>query len=88
MLQPPAKVRAFLIKYQDRVLYGTDLVLSPDENTQSAINEWEDTYARDWKYFAGSEAVDSRGGKIRGLALPNPVLQKLFRKNALRWFRQ
>jgi len=26
-MQPPEKVRAFLTKYQDRVVYGTDLVI-------------------------------------------------------------
>ena len=31
MLQPPEKVRAFLIKYQDRVVYGTDNVLYPPD---------------------------------------------------------
>ena len=30
MLQPREKVRAFLIKYQDRILYGTDLGGTPD----------------------------------------------------------
>jgi len=87
MLQPPAKVRAFLIKYQDRVLYGTDLVLSPEGNTQRAIKEWEETYTRDWKYFADTDAIDYRGHKTRGLELPKPVLQKLFHDNALQWFR-
>ena len=29
MLQPREKVRAFLLKYQDRVLYATDLVVPP-----------------------------------------------------------
>ena len=32
MLMPPEKVGPFLIKYQDRVLYGTDLDLSADAN--------------------------------------------------------
>jgi hypothetical protein len=27
MMQKPERVRAFLIKYQDRVVYGTDNVL-------------------------------------------------------------
>ena len=29
MMQKAEKVRAFLIRYQDRVLYGTDNVLYP-----------------------------------------------------------
>jgi predicted TIM-barrel fold metal-dependent hydrolase len=86
MLQPPEKVRAFLIKYQDRVVYGTDLELMPGQNTQKAIEEWEDAYVRDWRYFAGAESTDLRGRKTPGLHLPMAVLRKLFRENALRWF--
>ena len=58
MRQSPEKVRAFLIKYQDRVLYGTDLVLiTPDDKAATALEEWATTYARDWKYFATGEDV-------------------------------
>jgi predicted TIM-barrel fold metal-dependent hydrolase len=85
MHQPPEKVRAFLIKYQDRVLYGTDLEFHGDQTAQDAIQEWESTFARDWKYFAEADALDQRGQKIQGLKLPAPVLRKLFHDNAVRW---
>ena len=39
MMQPRDKVRAFLIKYQDRVLYGTDLVVMPKDDTEKAVAE-------------------------------------------------
>jgi predicted TIM-barrel fold metal-dependent hydrolase len=84
-LQPPAKVRSFPIKYQDRVLHGTDLEFLPAENTQAAIKEWDENYTRDWKYFADSEAIDYAGHKIQGLKLPQPVLRKLLHDNAVRW---
>jgi predicted TIM-barrel fold metal-dependent hydrolase len=85
MVKPPEKVRSFLIKYQDRVLYGTDLALRPQQNTQETVKEWEITYARDWKYFADAEVIDHAGHKIQGLKLPMPVLRKLFHDNAVRW---
>jgi hypothetical protein len=50
------------------------------------IEEWEDAYVRDWRYFAGAESTDLRGHKTPGLHLPMAVLQKLFHDNALRWF--
>ena len=50
MLMPPEKVSAFLIKYQDRVLYGTDLDLDPDANIPDTLTEWQSVYARDWKF--------------------------------------
>jgi predicted TIM-barrel fold metal-dependent hydrolase len=85
MLMPPEKVRAFLIKYQDRVLYGTDLDLAPDANLPEASKEWRSTYARDWKFLATGETLQVEGKQIHGLNLPQPVLQKIFRSNAVRW---
>lgn len=85
MMQPREKVRAFLIKYQDRVLYGTDLVVMPKDDTERALAEWNDTYARDWKFFATNETFEVRGRKVQGLELPEPVLRKLYHDNAVRW---
>ncbi|MGO8732971.1 MAG: amidohydrolase family protein [Terriglobia bacterium] len=85
MLQPREKVRTFLIKYQDRVLYGTDLSFSVEGNVQEALKYWKETYAQDWKFFATDETVIQDGKGIRGLNLPGPVLRKIFRENAIRW---
>ena len=86
MQQSPQKVRAFLIKYQDRVVYGTDLGLMPDQDAQKVIEEWEAANLRDWKYFAEAESTDESGHKIPGLTLPTAVLRKLFHENAVHWF--
>src|SRR3954469_4823339 len=86
MMQPRDKVRAFLIKYQDRVLYGTDLVVMPKDDTEKALAEWNDIYARDWKFFATNKTVQVRGRKFQGLELLEPVLRKLYHDNAVRWF--
>jgi predicted TIM-barrel fold metal-dependent hydrolase len=85
MLMPPEKVRAFLVKYQDRVLYGTDLDLLPDATFPDALKDWQSTYARDWKYMATDEIFTVEGKPVHGLKLPPPVLQKIFRNNAIRW---
>jgi predicted TIM-barrel fold metal-dependent hydrolase/DNA-directed RNA polymerase subunit H (RpoH/RPB5) len=86
MLQPRDKVRAFLINYQDRILYATDLVVMPQDNAEKALQEWTATYERDWRFFATDQTVEYKGHTYQGLALPAPVLQKIFRGNALRWF--
>ena len=39
MIQPREKVRAFLLKYQDRVLYATDLVVFPRSKTEDTLAE-------------------------------------------------
>ncbi len=93
MLMPQEKVRAFLIKYQDRVLYGTDLDLLPDAHFPDAspdalpevLKDWRSTYARDWKFLATAETLSVEGKQVHGLNLPQPVLQKIFRTNAIRW---
>jgi hypothetical protein len=85
MLQRREKVRAFLIKYQDRVLYATDLVFMPWENPEEVVKHWEEEYARDWKYFATADTQEYNGHKIQGLALPEPILKKLFHDNAVKW---
>jgi hypothetical protein len=85
MLMPPEKVSAFLIKYQDRVLYGTDLDLHADADLPDALTEWQSTYARDWKFLATGETLTVNGKQVRGLNLPRPVLQKIFRDNAMGW---
>ena len=86
MLQPRDKVRAFLIKYQDRILYATDQVVMPTDNANEKIKEWTDTFARDWKFFATNQKVEYMGRSYQGIELPAPVLNKIFRLNALHWF--
>lgn len=85
MRQPAEKVRAFLIKYQDRVLYGTDLVMMPTDEIEAGLKNWASTYERDWKYFSTDQTVKFEGGSTRGLRLPLPVLRKLYHDNADRW---
>lgn len=85
MIEPREKVRNFLIQYQDRVLYGTDLEFLSDETTAEALKDWQETYARDWKFLATDQTLDYKGRKIEGLDLPAPVLRRIFHDNAVRW---
>ncbi|MFB3923826.1 MAG: amidohydrolase family protein [Terriglobia bacterium] len=85
MIQPREKVRAFLIKYQDRVLYATDLVFMPWDNPAETAKNWEAEYARDWKFFSTDETLTYNHRTVRGLALPAPVLKKLYHDNAIKW---
>jgi predicted TIM-barrel fold metal-dependent hydrolase len=85
MLQKPEKVRAFLIKYQDRVVYGTDNVLYPPDKTEDVLKEWAARYERDWRYFSGEADVTFEEGTTKGLHLPKDVLRKLYHDNAVNW---
>jgi predicted TIM-barrel fold metal-dependent hydrolase len=77
----PYKARRLLIRYQDRVLFGTDL--------KSAHAPGYEVYARFLEtadeYF-GTDAANGRQGfwMIYGIFLPEAVLQKIYRDNARR----
>ncbi len=85
MLMPREQVRNFLIKYQDRILYGTDLDVLATSDVAETTSEWQATYARDWKFLATGDPVKMEDKQVEGLNLPGPVLEKIFRDNAKRW---
>jgi predicted TIM-barrel fold metal-dependent hydrolase len=86
VVMPSQKVRAFLLKYQDRIVYGTDLEFLKNEDPKDALKEWQEQYAMDWRYFATTDTFDYFGQRVHGLGLPRTVLRKLYHDNAMRWF--
>jgi len=85
--QDRGKVREFVLKYRDRILYGTDSEWETDADGLAArLEAQERTYREDWRYFATDEWVEAPrvapGFRCRGLALPEDVLRKLFHDNA------
>jgi predicted TIM-barrel fold metal-dependent hydrolase len=85
MLMPHDDVRNFLIKYQDRVVYGTDLDVNEDANVAESIKDWQSAYVRDYKFLATDETQTVMGKESKGLNLPKAVLQKIFHDNAKKW---
>ncbi len=83
------KVRAFLITYQDRVIYATDSGISADANPEDASQSLHNTWLQDWKYFVSDDmmTVDEVKGEFQGLLLPKEVIDKIYRQNAIRWFK-
>ncbi|MFC2075755.1 amidohydrolase family protein [candidate division KSB1 bacterium] len=84
------KVRRFLIKYQDRILYGTDVGFSDPKtgDYRTARKEIDDTYIRDFAYWAGDGELTSPDveGPFLGVALPDDVLKKILYENAVKWY--
>ncbi|GJI89693.1 hypothetical protein [Duganella hordei] len=78
------RVRAFLIKYQDRLMYGSDLAQSAEQDDAGFVADVDTVWRRDWRYFvtADSFAVPELDRPVRGLALPRAVVDKLYRINA------
>ena len=57
----------------------------PSDDTEKALASWNDTYERDWKFFSTDQTVEYKGHSYQGLALPEPVLRKIFHDNAVHW---
>jgi uncharacterized protein len=77
----PHRARDFLIKYQDRIMFGTDNGM--DEAMYRNHFRWLET---DDEYFDYWGYPGQGRWKISGMYLPDPVLEKIYHKNAERLF--
>jgi hypothetical protein len=82
------KVRRFFIRYQDRLLYGTDLSQDSGSDPQELRREAHATWLRDWQYLATNLTfgVPELDAPVQGLGLPQDVVRKIYSTNAERWF--
>ncbi|HLA52059.1 MAG TPA: amidohydrolase family protein [Flavitalea sp.] len=78
----------FFIKYQDRMLYATDTEIDDSMDIPKKLKEFEATWKNNWQFFVTDDSlqVAEVEGKFRGLHLPKEVVDKIYRKNAMRWF--
>jgi predicted TIM-barrel fold metal-dependent hydrolase len=83
------RVRNFCIKYQDRLLYGTDVGYSGGNNPDGFRKRMHDTWTADWKYFTSGEEMtsDKFRGSFQGLKLPADVVDKIYHDNAAKWYK-
>jgi hypothetical protein len=82
------KIRDFCIKYQDRIIYGTDLSDDGRGNAKKMAENYHNTWIDDWRYFATDEKMtsDTFTGSFLGLQLPKEVVRKIFGENAVKWY--
>jgi predicted TIM-barrel fold metal-dependent hydrolase len=82
------KVRDFFIKYQDRILYGTDIIDRAQEKVQFQ-NRIHETWTKDWEYLVTDNKISSDliDGDFNGLKLPKEVADKIYSGNAKKWYR-
>jgi predicted TIM-barrel fold metal-dependent hydrolase len=85
-VQDSERVRRFIIKYQDRLLYATDLSVEDGTRDFGSIIE---TWKNDWRYFTTDEVMTLPAvpRSFKGLALPKSVLKKIYYQNAVDWLR-
>ena len=71
----PQKWRNFFIKYQDRILFGTDNDYGDSANIINSMRAFLET-EKSYSYW---------GGDIQGIQLPMEVLEKIYYKNFLKY---
>lgn len=83
------RVRDFCIKYQDRLLYGTDTGDEGRSDPDEFRKRMHSTWMEDWKYFTTDEEMtsDKFKGTFAGLKLPKEVVDKIYSKNAVKWYK-
>jgi hypothetical protein len=83
------KVRTFFINYQDRLTYGSDSGISDTTHLAQQKKDLHETWLAHWNYFVTDEKMKAEEvtGEFQGLKLPKKVIDKIFRENAVRWFK-
>lgn len=95
---PSEKMRDFFIRYQDRILFGTDIALSARGIMLGSVGEKPSKvadirpfYQAHWSYLETrkekmAHPVPIQGKwTVDGIGLPAEVLEKIYRKNAEKW---
>ena len=82
----PYTTRAFVERWADRVLFGTDL--APDPACYAVHYRFLETLDESFPYDPDPDAPPSQGRwRIHGLGLAADVLLQVYRENALRLIR-
>lgn len=84
------KVKNFLLKYQDRIMYGTDITVGMNErNPQARTSQIYDRWISNWVYLAtdSTQQIKNLPGEVRGMHLPKTVIDKIYNTNAENFFR-
>jgi hypothetical protein len=83
------KVHDFCIRYQDRLIYGTDRIADDSEPPAEAKKFIHEAWVQDWAFLTSSDTLRSSAfeGAFTGLKLPKTVVDKIYRTNAENWFR-
>jgi predicted TIM-barrel fold metal-dependent hydrolase len=81
------KTHDFFIKYQDRLLYGTDRSVNETKNPAEMKKSIHDNWIRQWRFFTTDDIFNesSIDGEFKGLKLPRGVIDKIYRENAEKW---
>jgi predicted TIM-barrel fold metal-dependent hydrolase len=87
---PTEETRAFFLKHQDRVIFGTDLTLGWEAFEGVDMADTKHFYDTHWRFFETAERQIDHPFPIQGrwkvdaVGLPKEILEKLYFRNAQR----
>jgi len=78
------KVYQFFMAFQDRILYGSDLIVNPSDDPKVCRDVIRGKWLSDWAYLATDTTMtlSNVNGPFKGLGLPKEVIDKIYFKNA------
>lgn len=81
-------VRDFIIAYQDRLMYATDMGIREGDDPERFVQRAHERWLADWQWFATDSLLALRGHDqpLQGLGLPQKVLKKIYAENAREWY--
>ena len=81
------KTRNFFIKYQDRLLYATDVQVAESSDTARYNKSIHEARLRYWTFFATDNKMEEKAiGSFDALHLPVAVINKVYYSNARKIF--
>lgn len=82
------EVRNFFITYQDRIIYGTDVIDDGSMSEEALNDKFLDLWQKHYDFFATDKILNAPEfhGEFQGLALPEEVLNKIFIANAVKTY--
>ena len=82
-------VREFCIKYDDRIIYGTDVIDDGDTPPAEIAQRLENLWNFHYNFFATNETLKAPEfeGNFKGLNLPEESVKKIFYSNAKRTYK-
>jgi predicted TIM-barrel fold metal-dependent hydrolase len=82
--QNRARVRAFLLRFQDRIVYGSDDAYGPKDSDPMAVTQVHRDWLADWEFLTSDHVMHSGDFRhaFQGLHLPRSAVDKIYRDNA------
>lgn len=82
------KVRDFIINYQDRIIYGSDIIVENKMHSDQLISLIRQKYRNHHQFFTEDRwmSVPKVRGRFKGLLLPAAVVEKIYSANALKTY--